>query len=699
MSPINTNYKADTVTPPDPSTDQSGVTPTDQTDSSSLADLKNRLDQAILEIEDTKTNYGTSLTDGQLAEMNRLEVMMKAESVAIEAFGKGGNGVAGTSLNSQFAYDKPTGLTPGFSVPEGDTLKITPAPTDGSNPYPDIEGYAGTVNFKGSRLNFSLQDDAIQEVKIYSRGKDLVLTVTKSDGTKESWLIVDGSVRSEPIIIDATLMTHGVTIDESQALRISDGKHGVAYGLMTGFQNWLTDYEDTCYGSQGVDAIVGLAGSDKIDGGAGDDTIFGDGVYDPAKEKPSQTVDGIDVTNDVNEIRGGAGNDHIYGGAGFSNGYSSDLTDLDSPNDMGGDVINDVASAPDPATTNWLGPDQWEWDTDSNGDTKIEEDGTVVIRHTGDTGGSINIDMKELPGYTMALADIDPEDSTSLIITFVGEDAEGNPQTFKLRIEGFFEPTTDMDPGKAVITLNVYGNDEGNILDFHRLMGSAALESQNINLYGGAGNDFILGAESAIARDGIDTTGDPLSSTASNSELARYDTENIFYDDNTASDSYQDGYTSEVVDGQIVVTRDPNSTVDQKDSVRIVAPDGYDHGYITTDADGNTCVILVKQDGHGKSDTIVIKFDKATTNLDYTNIFIWDRRPDNTSDSSTQTPASVIPLIPLVFDTDPSNPMDMGLLKGGGGSDMVFGGENSNYDTDDDDYVVKGSFEEDVPEK
>jgi hypothetical protein len=690
MSTINTNYKADTVLTPD----QSDATPTDQTgqtDSSSLADLKNRLDEAILEIENTKTNYGTSLTDEQLAEMNRLEVMMKAESVAIEAYGKGGTAPQGAALDSQFAWEKPTALPSGFSVAEGDSLRITPPPTDGSNPYPDIEGYAGTVNFKGSRLNFSLQDDAIQEVKMYSRGKDLVLTVIKSDGTKESWLIVDGAVRSEPILIDATTMTHSVKIDASHALRISDGKHGQPYGLMTGFQIWGTDYDDTIYGSQGIDGIAGLAGNNFIDGGAGDDTIYGGGVYDPAKEKAPQTVDGLPAGD--NEVRGGAGNDHIYGGAGFNTGYTSDSTDLDQPHDMGGEMKDDVSNAPDPATTNWLGLDQWDWDTNTDGTTKVEEDGTVVIRHTGDSGGTIDIDMSQLPGYTMALADIDPEDSMALIITFVGEDANGNPQTFKLRIEDFFKPTTDMDPAAAVITLNIHGNDQGDILDFHKLMGPAALESQNINLYGGAGNDFILGAESAVTRDGIDLN-DPLKSTVSNSEMDQYNTENIFYNNDETSDGYQDGYVSDVdtQNGQIVVTKNPDPAVTQKDTVRIVAPDHYDRGYITMDADGNTYVILVKQGGHGKADTIVIKFDKST-GLDYTKIFVKDGRPDDVSDDSKHTPVGPVPLIPIEFSTD------MDLLSGGGGSDMMFGGKNSNFDSDDNDYVVKGSFADDTPKK
>jgi len=673
MSMINTNYKAETTVPVDPTSTNADVAPVDQTSSDpsaapttetdSNADLKARLEEALRELEQYKEEYATSLTDESLAQMNRLEVMMKAEMAAIEAYGKGGYGPGGAApVGSE--WDAPSSLPPEFSVPEGYTLDIQQNASDASL-CDDPGTYAGTVNFEGSRLNFSAQDEGIQEVEAVSKGKDLVLTVIYEDGHKKSWVIKDGSVRSEPIIIDATQMGHGVTIDTSRALRISDGKHGQPYGATTGFQIWGSDYDDTIYGSQGRDGIVGLAGNDKIDGGADIDEIYGDDKYELPGQY-AQQINGLPAGSD--DIRGGAGADIIRGGGGIDKGYSSD----DMPGeavDMGGEVKDDTASAPDPSG-GWLA-------YDGNWTTETDEDGTIVLKNMGTEGGQIDLTMPN--GYTMAMADIDPNDSTSLLITFVGEDANGNPQTFKLKIDGFFDSKEGVDPRTAVITLNVFGSENGDIIDFHKLMGVAELNTQNINIFGNGGNDIILGTESALVRDGVDTS-NPYQSTVGDGTLNRLVQEGVFAESEEDEDTT---YTASAENGQIVIRDADGDPSNNNATVELVAPEDFDRGYITVGPDGCTYVILAKNDGSG--DTIVFKFEDPS--LDYTKIFFWNQKPGE-DDSKTSTE---IRLIPVSFDST----MGYGVISGGDGSDVLFGSKDSNFDTDASDFVVKGSFKED----
>lgn len=663
---INTNYKATSAI------DSSGGT-----DPGYYADLKTRLEDALRELEEVKANYGSMFDDETYAKLVKLEAMLKAEAAATEGsflFSGGGTGAISDE------YLSPDGLPPEFSVPEGYAPPTITQNAEDAAICDDPSTYQGTVNFEASNLNFSLQDDSITDVEIISRGRDLVLTVNKG-GTKESWVIKDGAVRSEPMLIDATLMNHEVTIDASRSLRISDGKHGQAYGFVTGFHIWGSNYSDHIYGSQGDDRIYGLVGNDTIDGGAGNDKIFGDDYYDGAYAREINGIT-LDETNSNDDIRGGAGADIIYGGTGIDTSYSSDDlegVDPDVVRDMGGIVQDDTSEAPNPE--DWLVYDSanWEWTE--------EDDGTIVLTNTNEENrGQIDINMDDMDGYTMALADFDPDDPNSLIITFVGEDEDGNPQTFNLKIEDFFISTEGWDPASAVLTLNMYGSEEGDIIDFHKIMGTRTLESQNINIYGMGGNDIILGAEAKIIRDGIDIT-DPFTSTASDRELNLEKERDVLF-----ANEDDDGYQADVRDGQIVISDAPTEdpTVDR--TVNIVAPENYGHGYIT-EKDGYTYVILVKNDGSG--DTIVYKFED--TSLDHTKIFFWDKKLNDGS-GETDSTATEIPLIPMVFtndvDDDGDGQPDFGTLSGGEGQDVIFGNENSDFDTDEEDFVVKGTFKE-----
>jgi len=651
MTTINTNFKADIT---DLTTD---------TSSDASADIKVRLEDALRDLEQFRTENAAFLSEESLIEMERLESTMKAEMAAIEAYGVGGAaGTAGTSVSS---WDKPTDLEAGWNVPTGGTIDIQTVASDAE--LCDGE-YQGTVRFEGPQIAFSLQDDGIEKLDVKSAGKDLVFTVTYSDGTKKSWVLVDGSVRPELVEIDATLMNREVTIDASQAVRISDGKHGVPYGQpISGLQIWGSSYDDTIYGSQGYDGIVGLAGNDTIDGMAGNDKIFGDDFYN-APGGYAASVDGSAPGND--DLRGGAGTDTIMGGAGIDISYTSDgLPEVVA--DMG-EVVDDTTSAPDPDEYGWLALDGWSWEED--------DDGSILLSKNGTSGGSIDVDMDSLDGYNMAFAS--KAEDGSMVITFVGHDEDGNPQSFNMKIEDFYADTTNMDPADAIVTLNVTGSEGDDIIDFSQIRD---LTNQNVNIYGGGGNDVILGVEAKMVKDGIDFENWDTSTARGDATRAAGD---MFAYDDVESDTWE-GWKArfDETTGQIVIENDtehPYAGSADTRTCTIVAPEGYDHGYVTKQGD-ITYVILVNDEGK----TVVVQFNDPS--LDINNINVWDRRPESpSSDDDSHTAASPVQLIPVSFNDE------MYVIDGGEDADMIFGIKGSNFVTDDSDYVVKSEPHKDA---
>lgn len=666
---INTNFKAD-ITPYE-----------DSTSTSSDIDVAKRVEDAIRELEDYKAQYGGYLNEENLREMERIEVMLKAEMAAID--GSSVNGVAGPgSTEAASDYNKPVDLQPGWNVAEGDTLD--PKYIAGDAVRCDGE-YVETINFEGRNIAFSLQEtdpenETIERLDVKSAGKDLVFTVTynvkQSDGTwateKRSTVLKNGSNRKENVIIDATLLGHGITLDASETVRKLIGSD-VPKGPRMYF--WGTNFDDTISGSQDDDYIVGLAGNDKIDGQAGNDMIFGDGVQDIAGEFTA-TVDGYTAGND--DLRGGIGMDTIFGGAGIDTGYSSDNSaNGDVVNDMGGDIVNDICDAPDPA--GWLVTPGW--------DSEKDEDGAIVLRKNDTPGGEINIIMENLPDrFNMASARKNKDGD--LVITFTGHGADGNPMSFDVICKDWDVDVTNMPEAEAVITVNITGTSGNDIIDFSQI---TDLEHQNINIRGGAGDDIILGVEAKMFKDGIDFA-DWDTSTA-RGDASRAADDMLYYED-TDSDNWE-GYkpTFDETTGQIVISDDGTYGGDPEDrTCTLVAPDGYDHGYITSadpDGDGiyNTYVVLSNGDGK----TVVVRFDDP--DLDVNNINIVDRHLETpTVDDDPTIQSKPVELIPVTFKDD------MYTLDGGEGDDMIFGIKGSTFvpDSAGGDYVVKVDPTEDA---
>lgn len=662
MTNINTSYKATTAD-----------TGYDVPQGPDMTELQEKIQDALCQIEGFE--YLDYLTEEQLAELNRIKLMLKAESAAISGYALTGEfslpGAEGAGY-----WDQPTELAPEWNgiLPEN---IHTDASDGGEGAYgagliddPSVE-FAGTVVIIDSgnvlsptKIGFQMTDDMLSLTSV-SKGRDIVVTVEYQDGTKRAWVIKDGTIRREPIIISAFGLSHGVTIDCSHTIRVSDGTFdNYPYGARSGFYIHGSMFNDTIYGTQGDDGIVAYDGDDIIDGMAGNDTIYGDMSYEAAGQF-DETASGND------HIKGGAGYDLIYGGGGEDTTYTSDTGEAVTEKEH---VANDVASTFPPAD-DWFSSEYDTWVVQND-----MQDGMVVIENTGEgEAGSMQITMP--PGYNMAYAEEDGDQN--LIITFVGEAG-----TMKVKIVDFFnEQWQDADDSVAshVLNLEIVGSAEDDIIDFSRVK----LTSQTISMKGLAGDDILLNARYEMLSNGLNVN-ELLSSQNNNAgALNGYENDGIF------DETSEEQYIAEVVDGQIVITENPaydpgltlipigdEDWVPPAGALGIVAPEGYETGYITQDEDGNIYVILV--DTLGDASSIVFKIDAATVaakNLSYGSISVYTK---NAEGDDTQNPVG---LTAISFDALDYN------IDGNEGADFIMTQKGGSYAPDASDSVAEGEFD------
>ncbi len=605
-------------------------------------ELQNELEDALLEMEQVRAEQEPYLNDEQLMEMDRMEAMMKAEIAALESkdFVNGAHGgEMGPGWDTSFNPDE---VEVGWIITEGGTMRKIEDPEDEQaiyNRFRDDVTYTGTVRVESDRIGYKADDDT-EKIEAVSIGSDLALIITRNDGSKEAIVLENGSVRRENANEDFKIIANdqGMTIDCSGAHIVGDGRHGLEAGENAGFTIYGGAGNDVLIGSNNNDIIVGRAGDDIIHGLNGVDNIFGDNEY---------KVPGTDGTGtDDDYIDGGRGHDNIWGGGGIDSGVS----DNDYIVDMGGDVV-----APNYRP---IDPDEW-LDFDSNWELYEDEGGMTALRHTGDSAGTIDINNLPLDNAFAERKDND------LIITFTGMDESGDFSQFSFRIDDFFRTRALIDPDGSVLTLNVHGNSQANIIDFHNIDN---LENQIINIFGEEGQDAIYGANNALARDGI-TGANWEESSVSRTQLNNYAellNEHELWGnfannlEDSSGEEIEDPYTATVNEqGQIVITRHESAVLDTEDRDNIInlhAPAGYDNAYITQASDGHTYVIFA----NGQGDYVTVKF--ADTDLDFRRINI---RYGATTREGLESAGPITP-IPITFDDD------MYTIDGGEGADTIF---------------------------
>lgn len=331
-------------------------------------------------------------------------------------------------------------------------------------------GVYDPLNPKASNaLAFVVPEDA-EKITGTTIGNDIQIVVEKSDGNQAIYLLKNMAVRPEAIYIYGAQKTSGLEVDFAQAIRVSNGQYGQPFGETNGFILWGGSSHDKLVGSGGADILVGSGGNDLIEGLLGSDQLYGDNFGVGAF--------GASDGNDV--LHGGAGQDVIRGGGGSKDVATKGIGDAVAEAE---NVTDEALSAPN---GNWYGAPNWKVETGKDGET------VFTIQDGQAEGGVIDLTLPD--GYTMAAGTMDAG-GQALLITMVGFDPNGDPQTARIRINDFFDPDLN-------VTLNVHGNGAQNILDFHEV----ELNGNVLNLYGAGGDDVLLAAKSYLDTLGVDLT-------------------------------------------------------------------------------------------------------------------------------------------------------------------------------------------------
>lgn len=652
-------------------------------------DVLVKVDDALARIEKMESTDGEWLSEENRATLARIKMTLQSCEAAVEAIDYvNGIPTAGTtgSADPMNAVDSLAAgwngcAAPDFSDPAGLALIA-----DDTAKYGAFMGSIYVTNSGDPKnptvFGFQMTEDMIA-LKGETKGRDIIITATidtNHDGKesagdeKRSWVIKDGTLRPEPLVISANGLSRGVKIDMSNVYRIKDTNNPDAHSVYI----WGSNGNDTIYGSQSDDKIAGMKGDDLIYGLAGNDTIFGDELYNKSGEFSP------DGGNDM--IDGGAGGDAIYGGGGAKDKtYASDAGE----DIFEAEFMNSKSELTDPPSTNTYftadpnNPNTWKEATNENG--------MVTFRHTtGQDAGTINLNVP--PGYSMAYGERD--EGNSLIITFVGIDiTNGHTKSFRVKLENFFGELTDSkDPKAQIPTLNIKGNGQQgdvNIID----MGRIEVTSQVINITDGPvdsnTDDIIIGAHNKLISEGVNartvltgSTADSVTVTdAAAAMLTAYGAD-YKIDNEVASTG---GYEAKTIPGKNIIQITADGVVGPDPNLKLKAPQGFESFYITqargTDGVDRTYIIMVDPSQNGEeAKTIVIQID-AAVNPD--NISIC-RETQVNSGTSIDVANSTWPLTPIMVGEHNS------INVSSGGSDVLIYQEGTTpTGTRDDDFEVE----------
>ncbi len=618
--------------------------------------MQDDIQSTLNQISEFRLENDEWLTESQVAEMNRIETMLKAESTAIEYYGAE-NGF--TPIDQSGDWQLPRNLEPLWNGVPADTIHPLDADQEylSSDPfYGDYQGSFSIINSgnpnQPTRIAFQMTDD-MHELHATQHGRDIIITASY-DGSRpnQSWIIQDGAVRPEPFIVSALNLSHPVMIDLS-------GIHRQGKNYIHG-----SEFDDIIKGSQGQDKIIGFAGKDIIDAGAGNDIVYGDEYYASAGQ-----FDSAYGGNDT--ILGGMGDDAIFTGGGEDTVFESDQGESIAEQEHWQD--NTSGTRP-PSGGDWLNAVHWDFAPDASNDNML------TYRNTdGQNAGQLTINMAELGDYDMAYGERDA--NNNLIITLSGDDG-----MFKIKIEDFFgNHFSDDNPINRIARLNIIGSNDSDMIDFS----SIQVDSQVINISGGAGDDIIFGAKNQMIAQGLRTNrNELLASQTSSSQLNNFVNSGIFttddnhnYEENSQTDWM--GYHSQVHGRQIVVRMDENP---ETDLISLKSPEGYNSGYITQS--GNHMYVILAKDPDipgQKAETIVICIENAVSKgIGYSDILVRNETTMTVGDGNAQgvTYSNEFTLTEISLDDADY------LMDGGTGSDLIYADDGARV-TDSTDEIIR----------
>ena len=632
-------------------------------------ELKLKLEEALQEIYQTRTQLDEYLSQLDVSQLEIQEARLKASLALIDnflatgewdpSFGAPAGGAPAAPAGEGAGDEAPTNtFQPGWNgtFVTGEEAADRALFSDGN--------YMGTVylqlpsdpNARG-QLGFQLDENAV-DLKVYNHGRDLIFRQTLADGTVQYWVAKNMVTDIQtPIAIDASRVKRlaenkKLNVDLSGAYRISDdpdtfGQEPVQAFLVLGSQG-----SDILTGSQNVDKMLGLGGDDSIDGGAGNDELYGD------NDATSAAMYGVSAGNDV--ILGGAGNDTGDGGGGINTGFETDVSDT-------GTIRNLQRTAPRAGQAdlgnNWYRGSGWRIEAGAG----AHSEGNFSSHRT--TPEALTLTLPE--GFDMAYAETDA-DVNGIKITLVGRDAAGLPITKTIRIRDFFDIN---NPAHLIVK----GNDANNIIDFHKI--SNDMQNSIIEIQGGGGNDMLLGAKNILTRDGLN----PATMFTSSQNVAG-----------------QTGLIHDTTEGEVLQTtgsnadeirvRKPNGTIENGD-MAIEAPVGYDNAYYIRDGNDVVVVLVDPASGGVPAKRIVVRIQNVAEGFIPTIAHPAEEVASGDAEASSEDNlgATLSPIL-LPGELNDFERTGLNAMDGGAGSDFLFGSASDVMTRDGGDSVVIGNY-------
>jgi Ca2+-binding RTX toxin-like protein len=392
-------------------------------------------------------------------------------------------------IGNVLTNDSP-GLDLIYGVPVITTISgIIDADTTSSVTTATVDGYKVETD-NGVLLLNKTTGEYIYTAKPGTGGQSDVFTYTIQDGvggeTDSTTLTINIAA---PINVTGTLLKTGTGASEffigNDENNNIDGAGGDD-SIQGGFGN------DTADGEAGDDSIYGQEGQDTITGGTGNDLVFGGAGNDQ-----------LDGGNDNDKVSGGTGNDAIQGGLGndvLDGGVGNDVVDGGAGNDtvsggVGTDTLKGGANDDTYVFVLGSGTDTIE---DTSGNDKIVLNGGGV---------GINAFHAEKSGNDLIIryGNVDLTDQVTVTNHFIGTT---NVETIQI-VGGTFAGTYNLLTNQ----LDTAGNDV--------IAGTSADESLSAGVgkdivSGGGGNDTLTGGADDLLSGG---TGNDTYNVSSNATV------------------------------------------------------------------------------------------------------------------------------------------------------------------------------------
>ncbi|PIR20175.1 MAG: hypothetical protein COV45_07470 [Deltaproteobacteria bacterium CG11_big_fil_rev_8_21_14_0_20_47_16] len=241
----------------------------------STQELKVEVQDRIDQIHKVKEEQSAYLSMDDTAKLEEMEALLQGSLAILDQYEKTGGSLPSSATDQSQLPDDIRSSLPDMHVGWNGTFQMD----DSDGVYNHILKVVNQGADAKNGLVFKM-DDSMKSVEGSNVGKDILVTVTYKDNTKETYLLKN-QVNSNTQITFASTSPDGVTMNFSQVKRINSEAPGLfllgGIGDDTLIGSQGKDYID---GGEGADTLYGLGGMDALQGGSGKDTLVGGGNGD-----------------------------------------------------------------------------------------------------------------------------------------------------------------------------------------------------------------------------------------------------------------------------------------------------------------------------------------------------------------------------------------------------------------------------------